>query len=212
MRERSKTEQGDREDGDTLTAVIRAGARKLIAQVLKAEVAELLATYADQQDGQGRARVVLNGHHPEREMLYLAMTLDLYHRKVIGWAMGRWMTQQLVIDTFTMALKNGCPGRGFVHHSDQGVQYACHAFQALLKVSGSQCSMSRKGNCGDNAVAESFFHTLKVELIHAHQYHTRQEARREIFEYIEVFYNRQRRHSALGYRTPVELEKMASTA
>ena len=144
--------------------------------------------------------------------LYLAVTLDLYHRKVMGWAMDRWMTQQLVIDAFTMALKNGHPRPGLVHHSDQGVQYACHAFQALLKASGIQCSMSRKGNCWDNAVAESFFHTLKVELIHTRQYHTRQEARAEIFDYIEVFYNRQRRHSVLGYRTPAEFEKMAIAA
>jgi len=144
--------------------------------------------------------------------LYLAVTLDLYHRKVMGWAMDWWMTQQLVIDAFTMALKNGHPRPGLVHHSDQGVQYACHAFQALLKASGIQCSMSRKGNCWDNAVAESFFHTLKVELIHTRQYHTRQEARAEIFDYIEVFYNRQRRHSVLGYRTPAEFEKMAIAA
>jgi len=144
--------------------------------------------------------------------LYLAVTLDLYHRKVVGWAMDRWMTQQLVIEAFTMAMKNGRPGRDLVHHSDQGVQYASDAFQALLKTAGTQCSMSRKGNCWDNAVAESFFHTLKVELTHARQYRTRQEARREIFEYIEVFYNRQRRHSSLGYQTPVEFEQRATAA
>lgn len=150
---------------------------------------------------------------PTREgWLYLAVTLDLYHRKVMGWAMDRWMTQQLVIDAFTMAIKNGNPGAGLSHHSDQGVQYACHAFQALLKASGIQCSMSRKGNCWDNAVAESFFHTLKVELMHGRHYHTRQEARAEIFEYIEVFYNRQRRHSTLGHRTPAEYEKLAIAA
>jgi transposase InsO family protein len=150
---------------------------------------------------------------PTREgWLYLAVTLALCHRKVMGWAMDRWMTQQLVIDAFTMAMKNGRPRTGLVHHSDQGVQYACHAFQALLKVSGSQCSMSRKGNCWDNAVAESFFHTLKVELIHDRHYQTRQEARAEIFDYIEVFYNRQRRHSALGYLSPAEFEKRANAA
>ena len=150
---------------------------------------------------------------PTREgWLYLAVTLDLYHRKVVGWAMDRWMTQQLVIDAFTMARKNARPGRSLSHHSDQGVQYACKAFQALLKTAGTQCSMSRKGNCWDNAVAESFFHTLKVELIHARHYHTRQEAQREIFEYIEVFYNRQRRHSALGFLTPAEFEKLVNAA
>ena len=122
------------------------------------------------------------------------------------------MTQQLVIDALTMALKNGKPGSGLSHHSDQGVQYASQAFQALLTAAGIQGSMSRKGNCWDNAVAESFFHTLKVELVHPRHYHTRQEARAEIFEYIEVFYNRQRRHSALGYRTPAEGEEMAFAA
>ena len=144
--------------------------------------------------------------------LYLAVTLDLYHRKVVGWAMDRWMTQQLVIDAFLMALKNGRPGRGLVHHSDQGVQYASKAFQAVLNAAGVQCSMSRKGNCWDNAVAESFFHTLKMELTHARRYQTRQEARQEIFEYLEVFYNRQRRHSTLGYLTPVEYEQQATAA
>ncbi len=150
---------------------------------------------------------------PTREgWVYLAVTLDLYHRKVVGWAMDRWITQQLVIDALTMAIKTGKPGSGLVHHSDRGVQYASNAFQALLKAYGIQCSMSRKGNCWDNAVAESFFHTLKVELIHDRHYHTRQEARTELFEYIEVFYNRQRRHSSLGYLTPAEFEKMAHAA
>jgi len=150
---------------------------------------------------------------PTREgWVYLAVTLDLYHRKVVGWAMDRWITQQLVLDALTMAIKTGKPGSGLVHHSDRGVQYASNAFQALLKAYGIQCSMSRKGNCWDNAVAESFFHTLKVELIHDRHYYTRQEARAEMFEYIEVFYNRQRRHSSLGYLTPAEFEKMANAA
>ena len=144
--------------------------------------------------------------------LYLAVTLDLFHRKVLGWAMERWMTQQLVLDAFTMAMTNGRPGRGLSHHSDQGVQYACKAFQTRLTTAGIQCSMSRKGNCWDNAVAESFFHSLKVELIHGRNYRTRQEAQSEIFDYIEVFYNRQRRHSTLGYRTPAEVEEMAIAA
>ena len=144
--------------------------------------------------------------------LYLAVTLDLYHRKVVGWAMDRWMTQQLALDAFTMAATTCRPGTGLSHHSDQGVQYACQAFQAALKAAGIQCSMSRRGNCWDNAVAESFFHSLKVELVHRKTYPTRQEARREIFDYIEVFYNRQRRHSALGYLTPAEYEERALAA
>jgi putative transposase len=145
---------------------------------------------------------------PTREgWLYLAITLDLFHRKVIGWAMDRWMTRQLVIDALNMAIKNEHPKPGLIHHSDRGVQYASNEFQALLKANTIQCSMSRKGDCWDNAVAESFFHTLKVELIHGKLYNTRQEAKMAIFEYIEVFYNRQRRHSYLGYLSPVDFEK-----
>jgi putative transposase len=139
--------------------------------------------------------------------LYLAVTLDLFHRKVIGWSMGRWITRQLAIDALNMAIKNGCLKSGLIHHSDRGVQYASNEFQTLLKANEIRCSMSRKGDCWDNAVAESFFHTLKVELIHGKTYNTRQEAKTAIFEYIEVFYNRQRRHSYLGYLSPVDFEK-----
>ncbi len=139
--------------------------------------------------------------------LYLAVTLDLFHRKVIGWSMGRWITRQLAVNALNMAIKNGCLKSGLIHHSDRGVQYASNEFQALLKTYEIQCSMSRKGDCWDNAVAESFFHTLKVELIHGKTYNTRQQAKTAIFEYIEVFYNRQRRHSYLGYLSPVDFEK-----
>ncbi len=139
--------------------------------------------------------------------LFLAVTLDLFHRKVIGWAMGWRITRQLVIDALKMAFKNGCLESGLIHHSDRGVQYASNEFRALLKNYGIECSMSRKGDCWDNAVAESFFHTLKVELIQGKIYDTRQEAKTDIFDYIEVFYNRQRRHSYLGYLSPVEFEK-----
>ena len=145
---------------------------------------------------------------PTREgWLYLAVTLDLFHRKIIGWAMGRWITRQLVIDALNMAIKNGCLEQGLLHHSDRGVQYASNEFRGLLKIHSIKCSMSRKGNCWDNAVAESFFHTLKVELIQGKIYDTRQEAKTDIFDYIEVFYNRQRRHSYLGYLSPVDFEK-----
>ena len=139
--------------------------------------------------------------------LYLALTLDLFHRKVIGWSMGRWITRQLVIDALNMAIKNGCLKLGLIHHSDRGVQYASNEFRTLLKTNEIQCSMSRKGDCWDNAVAESFFHTLKVELIQGKTYNTRQEAKMAIFEYMEEFYNRQRRHSYLGYLSPVDSEK-----
>ena len=110
------------------------------------------------------------------------------------------------VNALNMAIKNNGWKRGLMHHSDRGVQYACNDFQNLLKAHGIGCSMSRKGDCWDNAVAESFFHTLKVELIRDKNYKTRQEAQADIFEYIDVFYNRQRRHSYLGYLTPVEFE------
>ena len=139
--------------------------------------------------------------------LYLAITLDLFSRKVIGWSIDRWITGQLVIEALNMAIKNGCLKSGLIHHSDRGVQYASNRFQSLLKTYGIRCSMSRKGDCWDNAVAESFFHTLKVELIHGKTYKTHQEAKTAIFEYIEGFYNRQRRHSYLGYLSPVDFEK-----
>jgi len=145
---------------------------------------------------------------PTREgWLYLAVTLDLFHRKVVGWAMDRWITRQLAIDALNMAIRNGRLESGLIHHSDRGVQYASNEFQALLKAHAIQCSMSRKGNCWDNAVAESFFHTLKVELIQGNFYNTRKEAKTDIFDYIEIFYNRQRRHSHLGYLSPVDFEK-----
>jgi transposase InsO family protein len=121
--------------------------------------------------------------------------------------MGRWITRQLAIDALKMAIRNGCLKLGLIHHSDREVQYASNEFRALLKTNEIQCSMSRKGDSWDNAVAESFFHTLKVELIHGKTYNTLQEAKTAIFEYIEVFYNRQRRHSYLGYLSPDEYEK-----
>ena len=147
---------------------------------------------------------------PTREgWLYLAVTIDLFNRRVIGWAMDRWINRWLVMRALNMAIKNGTLKPGLIHHSDRGVQYACQDFQALLEANCIECSMSRKGDCWDNAVAESFFHTLKVELIHDRNYKTRQEAKKDIFEYIEVFYNRQRRHSYLGYLSPVEFERKA---
>jgi len=111
-----------------------------------------------------------------------------------------------------MACVNRSPGPGLLHHSDRGSQYASGDYQKLLKARGIVCSMSRKGNCWDNAVMESFFGSLKTELVCHRNYETRREAQSEIFDYIEVFYNRQRFHSALGYRSPAEFEKMAKAA
>ena len=140
--------------------------------------------------------------------LYLAVFLDLFSRHVVGWALSAWMTADLVIDALQMARWRRRPGKGLLVHSDRGSQYASGRFQAMLKDQGYICSMSRKGNCWDNAPAESFFHTLKTELIHHCRFETREEAKQQIFEYIEVFYNRQRKHSTLGYRTPSEFDQM----
>ena len=146
---------------------------------------------------------------PTREgWLYLAVLLDLYSRLVVGWAMRADMERQLCLDTLTMALTNRRPGRGLLHHTDRGSQYASHDYRAVLDAHGMVCSMSRKGDCWDNAVAESFFKTLKAELIDTADFATRAEARRAIFEFIEVWYNRQRLHSHLDYRTPVEYEAL----
>jgi putative transposase len=133
--------------------------------------------------------------------------LDLFHRRVVGWAMDRWITRWLVMKALNMAILNGTLKPGLIHHSDRGASYASNEFRAILRTYGTRCSMSRKGDCWDKAVAESFFHTLKVELIHGKIYDTRQQAKTAIFEYIEVFYNRQRRHSYLGYLSPVDFEK-----
>ena len=138
--------------------------------------------------------------------LYLAVTIDLYSRAVVGWAMSERMTAHLVNDALLMAVWKRKPPKGLMVHSDQGSQYASDLYQKTIKAHGFTCSMSRKGNCWDNAPAESFFHTLKTELTHHKRYRTRLEAKKEIFEYIEVFYNRQRRHSTIGYQTPLAYE------
>lgn len=144
--------------------------------------------------------------------LYLAVVLDLYSRAVIGWAMSERLTTDLATQALTMALWRRKPKGALLHHSDRGIQYAAGDYQELLAEHGIACSMSRKGNCWDNAVVESFFHTLKVELVHDRRYLTRDEARQDIFEWVEVFYNRQRRHSTLGYRSPAEFEAMSKVA
>ena len=145
--------------------------------------------------------------------LYLAVVMDLYSRTVIGWAMSERLCADLATQALTMALWRRKPQRGgLLYHSDRGVQYAARDYQRLLAEYGIECSMSRKANCWDNAVVESFFHTLKVELVHHRRYLTRDEARQDIFEWMEVFYNRQRRHSTLGYRSPAEFEATAKVA
>jgi len=138
--------------------------------------------------------------------LYLAVILDLYSRRVVGWAMSERIDRHLVLNALDMALKGRQPPHGLLHHSDRGSQYASEDYQQLLGARGIQCSMSRKGNCWDNAVAESFFSSLKMELVHEADFATHEQARAAIFEYIEVFYNRKRRHSSLGYVSPVDFE------
>ena len=144
--------------------------------------------------------------------LYLAVVLDLYSRTVIGWAMGHRLTVDLAERALTMALANRKPMAGLLHHSDRGSQYAAHSYQRLLGEHGIIPSMSRTGNCWDNACVESFFGTLKRELVYHRHYATREEATQDIFEYIEVFYNRRRRHSTLGYDSPVEFEARTAVA
>lgn len=144
--------------------------------------------------------------------LYLAVLLDLYSRAVIGWAMGPQLTVELTERALTMALGNRPITAGLLHHSDRGSQYAATRYQRLLATHGVIPSMSRTGNCWDNACVESFFGTLKRELVYHRRYGTREEATQDIFEYIEVFYNRQRRHSTLGYDSPAEFEARAAVA
>src|SRR4051794_1920154 len=136
--------------------------------------------------------------------LYLAAIKDLATREIVGWSMAEHLKAGLCIDALVMALQRCRPPRGLIHHSDRGVQYAAGPYRAVLERHGIQQSMSRRGNCLDNAPMESFFASLKTERIHEAQFRTRAEARAAVFEYIEVFYNRQRLHSALGYRTPTE--------
>jgi len=146
--------------------------------------------------------------------LYLAVVLDLCSRRVVGWSMGTRLDVQLVLRAFMMAVMRRRPPRGLIFHSDRGSQYASQAFRKTLGHWGMQQSMSRKGDCWDNACAESFFNTLKVELIGKTIYASRRDAQSAIFEYMEVFYNRKRLHSTLGYLSPdayeQRLEKLAS--
>lgn len=138
--------------------------------------------------------------------LYLAVVLELFSRQVIGWAMGGKNNRQLVSDALTMAVRRRGQISDVIVHSDQGSTYASCDYQQLLKDHRLICSMSRKGECLDNAVAESFFGTLKTELVDHEDYQSKYQARHSLFEYIEVFYNRYRRHSYLGYISPIEYE------
>jgi transposase InsO family protein len=139
--------------------------------------------------------------------LYVAVVMNVKSRKIIGLCMSDRLSQELASDALRDAVGRQSPSEGLIHHSDRGRQYASYAYQELLGEYGMTPSMSRSGNCYDNAYVESFFGTLKTELVHGERYRSRLEARLSIFEYVEVFYNRQRSHSALGYRSPEQYEK-----
>jgi len=189
-------------------------ARKFRATTDSNHCHPVAANVLNQEFEQSRVNQVWAGditYIPTREgWLYLACVLDLYSRKVVGWSMSERMTSEVVITAMQMALEQRCPqARELLHHSDRGSQYASGAFQKVLAEHGITCSMSGAGNCYDNAMVESFFATLKKELVHQADYRTREAARRSIFEWIEVFYNRERRHTALGNQSPSEYEEGA---
>jgi putative transposase len=142
--------------------------------------------------------------------MYLAAILDVFNRQIIGWSMDSKLSHELLADALSKALRQRKPEPGVMFHSDRGTQYTSYAFRDLMERNGFIQSMSSSGNCYDNALMESFFHTLKTELIYFEKYRTRREARGSIFEYIELFYNRVRRHSALNYCSPAEYERNAS--
>lgn len=143
--------------------------------------------------------------------LYLAVVMDLFSRKIIGWSMSERMKENLVVDALKMALFKRKITSNLLLHSDRGSQYASDNYQLLLRENNIDCSMSRKGNCWDNSVMESFFHSLKVECVYHDRYKTRDDARKSIFDYIEVFYNRQRKHSTIGYKSPEQFELAAAS-
>lgn len=139
--------------------------------------------------------------------LYLAIVIDIYSRKVVGWSMNHSLHTSLVNDALVMAIKRRVPSKGLIYHTDRGSQYASYEHKNLLNKYGIIQSMSKKGDCWDNAVAESFFHSLKTELVHHEKFLTRKEANEKIFEYIEIFYNRQRLHSSNNYMSPSDYEE-----
>ena len=140
--------------------------------------------------------------------LYLAALIDMHTRKVVGWSMRETLHASIALEALQMAIERQRPGPGLLHHSDRGIQYAADEYRQALAKAAITPSMSRKGNCLDNAPMESFFHTLKVERVHHRVYATRDEARRDLFGYIEGFYNSRRLHSAIGYRSPAAMEQM----
>jgi putative transposase len=176
-------------------------------RVFKTETAELMATAPNKVWG-GDITFVPT----DEGWLYLAIFLDIFSRVIVGHAAHDHMRVELVLEALNMALGRQLVNGDLVAHSDRGSQYAAGGYRQRLDEKGIIASMSRKGNCYDNAFVESFFHSLKTELIYQRRFKTRQEAKSAIFEYIEVWYNRQRLHSSLGYKTPVEYEQLAHTS
>lgn len=210
--------QGEKVCENTVAKVMKDnGIRSVVCQRFRVKttdsdhphpVAENLLERHFEQDLPDRAWAADITYVPTGEgWLYLATVIDLCTRKIVGWAMADHLRAELTVEALEMALQRRRPCEGLIHHSDRGVQYACRAYRALLEKHGIQCSMSGKGDCYDNAVMESFFKTLKTELVYQQQYETRQQAKASIFEYVEVFYNRRRRHSSLGYVSPEEFER-----
>lgn len=144
----------------------------------------------------------------EEGWLYLAGVMDLFSRRIVGWSMSDRIDAALVVSALDMALRHRRPGSGLLHHSDRGSQYASDAFQELLDTHKIVCSMSGKGDCWDNACMESFFGSLKTEWVHGKKYQAREDAKKDVFKYIEVFYNHKRRHAALGYLSPSAYEEL----
>jgi putative transposase len=144
----------------------------------------------------------------EEGWLYLAVLLDLFSRRIVGWAMDKSMTRHLPLRALKMAVQRRRPSKGLIHHTDRGSQYASADYRAFVDANGMVCSMSAKGRCYDNAVAESFFHSLKVELVYGQRFNSREDAMSAIFNYMEVYYNTMRRHSALDYVSPTDYEKI----
>lgn len=145
----------------------------------------------------------------QQGFFFLAIVMDLYSRKVVGWAMDKYLDRHVPIQALKMAIDLGRPQPGLIHHSVRGVQFASENYRQVLSQNHMRCSMSARGNCYDKAVMESFFGTLKQERIRGYKYRTRLEAKQDIFTYIECFYNRQRRHTHLGYQSPVNFEEKA---
>jgi len=178
----------------------------------KHPVAENLLNRQFEPESKNESWVADITYIPTREgWLYLAVVEDLFSRMVVGWSMDATMTSRLVVDALGMAVIRRLPGSSLVAHSDRGSQYASEHYQQLLSEKGITCSMSRRANCWDNSPMESFFASLKKELVHHEDYATRAEAKASIFEYIETFYNRVRRHSTLGYLSPVNFEAAQTT-